>query len=151
MVTVTPVSSANWHDVAQVRASEEQRRWVEDVSHYLCLAAYEGVWRSCAVEDEHGSTVGHVMWAVDPEELSHCIGGLVIDAGQQRRGLGRATVEALLAWWERDEPALSGTPFREAALTVAPDNTAARALYRGLGFVETGEMSEGEVVLRRPR
>ena len=38
------------------------------MSYYLCLSAYEGLWRSCAVLDDGGTTVGHVMWAVDPED-----------------------------------------------------------------------------------
>jgi len=109
-----------------------------------------GLWRSHAVLDD-GVTVGHVMWAVDPEDDSHWIGGLVIDSARQGRGLGRATVEALLALWEDEEPALSGTSYTKAALSVAADNVDALRLYRSLGFAETGEMSDDEVVLRRPR
>jgi diamine N-acetyltransferase len=93
--------------------------------------------------------VGHVMWGVDVEDDSHWIGGLVIDSSHQGRGLGRATVEALLSWWEREEPSLSGTPFTQAALSVSPDNVGALGLYRSLGFVETGELSDDELVLRR--
>jgi diamine N-acetyltransferase len=150
MVSLAPVTRENWRDLARVRATEGQREWVADVTFYLCLSTYEGLWRSYAVVDQ-GATVGHVMWAVDPEEDSHWIGGLVIDREQQGRGLGRATVQALLALWDAQEPALSGTSYTEAALSVAPDNQSARALYRSLGFAETGELSEGELVMRRPR
>jgi diamine N-acetyltransferase len=94
--------------------------------------------------------VGHVMWGVDPEDDSHWFGGLVIDRERQGRGLGRATVGAVLALWEQ-EPALSGTPYTRAALSVAPANTHAIALYTALGFAETGEMSDDELVMRRPR
>ena len=151
MVVLAPATSANWRDIARVRATDPQRRWVADVTYYLCLSAYDGLWHSCAVQDDRGTTVGHVMWAVDPEDDSHWIGGLVIDAEHQRAGLGRATVEALWTWWEREEPSLSGTPFRQAALSVAPDNQAALGLYHSLGFVETGELSDDEIVLRRVR
>lgn len=54
--------------IATRTAADHQRRWVADVSYYLCLSAYEGLGRSCAVLDDGGTTVGHVMWAVDPEE-----------------------------------------------------------------------------------
>ena len=151
MVVLAPATSANWRDLAGVRPAESQRRWVAEITYYLCLSMYDGLWRSCAVRDDHGTTVGHVMWAVDPEERSHWIGGLVIDADHQGRGLGRDTVAALLALWEREEPALSGTPYRSAALSVARDNGAAVGLYRSLGFVETGELSDDEIVLRRER
>ncbi len=151
MVVLAPATSANWRDIARVRATDPQRRWVADVTYYLCLSAYDGLWHSCAVQDDRGTTVGHVMWAVDPEDDSHWIGGLVIDAEHQRAGLGRATVEALWTWWEREEPSLSGTPFRQAALSVARDNQGALGLYHSLGFVETGELSDDEIVLRRVR
>jgi hypothetical protein len=37
MVVLVPVTSANWRDVARVRAAEHQMRWVAEVSFYLCL------------------------------------------------------------------------------------------------------------------
>jgi diamine N-acetyltransferase len=146
---LAPVTADNWRDVARVRAADHQQHWVAEVTYYLCVSAYGDVWRSCAVLDDGGTAVGHVMWGVDAEDDSHWIGGLVIDAERQGQGWGRATVESLVAMWEQQEPALSGTPFREAALSVAPDNEVALRLYRSLGFVETGEVSYGEVVLRR--
>lgn len=151
MVVLAPATSTNWRDIARVRATEIQRRWVADVTYYLCLSMYDDLWHSYAVQDECGTTVGHVMWAVDPEDHSHWIGGFVIDAEHQGKGLGKAAVEALLTLWEREEPSLSGTPYRQAALSVAPENTGALRLYHVLGFVETGEFSDDEVVLRRER
>jgi diamine N-acetyltransferase len=150
MVSLAPATADNWREIALVRAAEGQREWVADVTYYLCLSAYGGLWRSCAVLDGD-DTVGHVMWAVDPEDDSHWFGGLVIDRERQGHGLGRATVTALLDLWEDHEPELSGTPYTQAALSVAPDNAVARSLYQSLGFVETGEMSDNELVLRRPR
>lgn len=150
MVSLAPATADNWRDIARVTPAEGQRDWVADVTYYLCLSAYGGLWRSCAVLDD-GDTVGHVMWAVDPDDESHWFGGLVIDRAHQGRGLGLATVEALLGLWEAEEPTVSGTPYTQAALSVAPDNSTARALYTTLGFVETGEMSDDELVMRRPR
>ena len=150
MVVLAPATSDNWRDIARLTAADHQQRWVAEVSYYLCLSAYGGLWRSCAVVDD-GAVVGHVMWAVDPDELSHWFGGLVIDVEHQGRGLGRATVEALRDWWEAEEPSLSGTPFRQMALSVSPDNERALGLYRSLGFVATGELSDDELVLRWDR
>ncbi|GAA3527144.1 N-acetyltransferase [Aeromicrobium flavum] len=150
MITLAPAASANWRDIARVRAADGQHEWVAETTYYLCLSAYDGLWRSYAILDGD-ATVGHVMWAVDPEDKGHWIGGLVIDAEHQGRGLGRATVEVLLDLWEREEPALSGTAYREAALSVSPDNEAAVGLYRSLGFVRTDEDMDDEIVMRRTR
>ena len=149
MILLAPATSENWRDVARVRAADHQRRWVADVTYYLCLSAYGGLWRSCAMVED-GDVVGHVMWAVDPEDDSHWFGGLVVDREHQGRGLGRATVRALLELWEQ-EPTLSGTAYTQAALSVNPDNAAAVGLYHSLGFAETGELVDDELVLRRPR
>lgn len=138
-VRLVPATSDNWRDIAAVRPGGAQRDWVADPTYYLCLSAYGDLWHSCGVEAD-GTTVGHVMWAVDPDDGSHWIGGLLIDAGRQGEGLGRATVEALLAMWEG-----------EAALSVSPDNEVALGLYRSLGFAETGEREDDEIVLRRAR
>jgi diamine N-acetyltransferase len=46
---------------------------------------------------------------------------------------------------------LAGQPgFREAALSYEPENTVARQLYASLGFVETDERVDDEIVARRP-
>jgi ribosomal protein S18 acetylase RimI-like enzyme len=38
---------------------------------------------------------------------------------------------------------------REAALSYDPQNTLAQSLYANMGFVETGELVDGETVARR--
>lgn len=143
-VVLRPVDASNWRAVADVAPRPDQARWVTPVTRYLCLCLYDRVWQPLAVEVDD-VVVGFVMWGLDDAEGSHWIGGLVIDASHQGRGLGRATVTALLERFE----GLDG--HREAALTIAPDNSPARRLYASLGFVETGEVSEDELVARRPR
>ncbi|WP_313409440.1 GNAT family N-acetyltransferase [Aeromicrobium sp.] len=150
MVVLSPATSDNWREITRVRSADDQQQWVAQTSYYLCLSAYDGLWRSYAVQADDGEVVGHVMWAVDPDDASHWIGGLVIDVQHQGKGLGRAAVDALLRLWER-EPDLSGTPYREAALSVAPENEAALRVYRSVGFVESGEVEDDEIVLRRAR
>jgi diamine N-acetyltransferase len=143
-VVLRPVDASNWRDVADLSPRPDQTQWVAPVTRYLCLCVYDGVWQPLAVEVD-GEVVGFVMWGVDESEGSHWIGGLVLDPSHQGRGVGRATVAALLGMFEGLDA------YREAALTIAPDNTTARRLYASLGFVETGEESEGELVARRPR
>jgi diamine N-acetyltransferase len=84
--------------------------------------------------------VGFAMWAVDDAENSFWIGGLLVSAELQRRGYGRAAMELLL-----EIAAERG--HKEVALTYQSANPA-REFYRGLGFVETGEMEGDEVVAR---
>lgn len=142
-VGLVVVDAENWRACAAVRPTAEQRAWVADVSHYLALCAYGGTWHPWAIEAE-GAVVGFMMWAVD-DDASRWIGGLVVDTVHQRRGHGRAAVLEAVRLLSA-QPGCSGI-----ALSVSPDNAAARALYAGLGFQETGELEDdgAELVLRR--
>ena len=134
-----PVDADNWE--ACVAVAPERGEFVAPVAFYLCLCHYEGTWQPLAI-CAGDAVVGFVMWAVDPDDCSHWIGGLVIDAAQRRRGHGRAAVVELL---ERFRAAGAAA----AALSYSPANAPARALYASLGFGETGEQVDGEAVARR--
>ncbi len=141
VVTVTDVTSDNWRSVAELDVHDEQRAFVAPVTRYLAMCAYDaGPWRPLAVQAE-GGVVGFAMEAVDPADDSYWIGGLVVDAASQGRGIGRATVEALVG------RARSGSR-PSVALSYDPANTVARGLYASLGFTETGETDGAELVAR---
>ena len=134
------VDKGNWETCAAIRPAPGQDRFVAPVAFYLCMCHYERTWQSLAIYAD-AEVVGYVMWAVDPEDGSYWIGGLVIDASRQREGHGRAAIVALLQRF-RDAGAV------EAALSYQSDNERARALYASLGFRETDERAEGETVAR---
>lgn len=135
------VGPENWRAVANVAARRDQELFVMPVAWYLALCQYAGLgWKPYGIR--HGDKyVGFVMAAVDEQENSYWIGGFVIDAAHQRLGYGRKAMQVLLKW---------GTEMGcdTAGLSYKPDNVVAKALYAGLGFVETGETSEDEVVAR---
>ena len=67
---------------------------------------------------------------------------LMIDRKYQRRGLGRQTLNAVMAL-------IRTFPFGEAKkvwLSYEPENTRARDIYRKYGFVENGDMCGNEIV-----
>jgi diamine N-acetyltransferase len=139
-VTLEPVTADNWRECAALAVTPEQGRFVNAVTYYLCVCAYGSVWEPFAVVRD-GLPVGFVMWGRD-DDGSRWIGGLVVGATVQRTGVGRAVVRALLARGAADPDCPN------VALSYRPENTAARALYASLGFVETGETEDDEVVAR---
>jgi diamine N-acetyltransferase len=142
-VQVVPVDADNIEAVLAVAPSPGQGAWVHPVSWYVARAAYDAVWTPWAVTSD-GVVVGFLETAFDPSDGSWCIGGVVVDAGQQRRGIGRTVMQQMVA-------DLRGRPeCRLVALTVHEDNAAARALYLSLGFAETGERDDNEVVMVLP-
>ena len=133
---------SNWRARADLEVAPEQRDFVSPVARYLCLCHYGGVWHPLAVYagDE---VVGFVMWAIDPGDHSGWIGGPAIDGRRQRRGF-------VMRAQSRPLPAACWRPggCGSCALSYPPGNAAARDLYRALGFVETGEIADDELVAR---
>ena len=142
-VRLVEVDAENWRALTEVKSKPGQERFVASVAWYLCLAHYGDDWHPLAIEVD-GSIVGHLMWAIDEEDGSAWLGGLVIDADAQGSGIGHAALVAFLDRFTEDE-------HTNAALSYLPDNTIARKLYADLGFVETGEMADEEIVARYQR
>lgn len=134
------VTDANWRQLAAVAPRPDQAEFVAPITYYLCLAHYGTDWHPLAIE-AHGEIVGHVMWAVDATDGSTWLGGLVIDADSQSKGIGRAAVQAFL-------DRFSSEGHTNVALSYQPANTRARRLYLDMGFVETGETEGDEIVAR---
>jgi len=135
-VTVEPLR-ANQRDA--VCALEPRSAFVAPVARYLAMCD-EGPWRAFAILDGD-DVAGFVMTAPDHTEDSTWIGGLVVDAGRQGRGIGRAALEQLIA--------MHPGPL---AISYRAENEVARGLYAALGFAETGEtLDNGELIARLAR
>ncbi|MEU2821558.1 MULTISPECIES: GNAT family N-acetyltransferase [unclassified Streptomyces] len=138
-VTLHEVDADNWRAVADCAPRDDQRDWVPALAaRYLVLTAREDTWHSRAVlaGDE---VTGHIMWGRD-EDGSYWIGGMLIDAAHQGRGIGAAAVRTLTTWLTTRENC------RAVRLSYAPANQAAAHLYTALGFRPTGVEEDGEVV-----
>ena len=143
VVTLRPVDAGSWRDVAALTVAPGQERFVAAPTYYLALCAYGDVWQPMAVHDADDRVVGFLMWGIDDEDGSCWLGGVLVDRSHQGRGVGRAAVlEALRTL----RPTADDAGF---ALSYQPDNAVAKALYASLGFVETGEVDDDEVVARR--
>ncbi|MEV4826027.1 GNAT family N-acetyltransferase [Micromonospora sp. NPDC049274] len=141
-VTLRQVDDDNWRAVADVAPTDDQRRFVAALgARYLLLSTRSEVWTSLAVYADE-AVVGHVMWGVD-DDGSHWIGGMLIDAAEQGRGVGRATVQTLAPWLA----ARDGKP--SVRLSYHPDNTPAATLYESLGFHPTGAVDDDELIAER--
>lgn len=140
-LTLVDVTAENWRGVADLAPRDDQRDFVPALAaRYLLLGHYGGVWH-CLGAFEGDTAVAHVMWAVDPDDGSHWIGGLLVDARHQGRGVGRRVVE-LLVERLRSDPACG-----RICMSHHPANDASRHLFASLGFASTGVEEDGELVM----
>jgi ribosomal-protein-alanine N-acetyltransferase len=140
-VTLHDVHADDQRILLDLRVAHDQRAFVGDVARYLAVCLLGMKWQPIAIRGE-GELVGFVMWARSPEDGGYWLGGFLIDERYQRRGYGRSALVALI-------DALRAKPgCREIVLTYLPANDVARRLYASLGFRETGETIEDEVVAK---
>ena len=139
-IRIAGVTSENWREIFSLEVYEEQKEFVAEPGYYLCLCAYGGLWNPLAIYFED-LVIGFLMWAVDPEDGSCWLGGIFIDKSYQGRGLGRKAIGAAVAKLSGEEG------VKHFALSYLPNNPKI-GLYKSLGFEETGEMEDDEIVAR---
>jgi diamine N-acetyltransferase len=140
-ISLRQVGHGNWRDIAKLEVSEIQREFVAEPCYYLALCCYGNEWQPLAICLEE-QVIGFMMWALDPNDGSCWLGGIMVDQGMQRRGYGRQAVQAAITML-RDEYG-----YRNFALSYQPANLAAKNLYCELGFVETNKWEDDEIVAR---
>ena len=139
-VSLRPVTRENFRKVIALEVSPEQRSYVANNAWSLAEAYVEALaWpRAIYADDE---PVGFLMVRMDDEKRNYFLWRLMIAAGHQGKGHGRSAL-ALLA----DE--LRGRGATELTSSYEPGEHSPRGFYLGLGFEETGEIYESEVVIR---
>jgi diamine N-acetyltransferase len=90
--------------------------------------------------------VGFFLYGYDPDDNTWGIVRFMIGGTHQGKGYGRAAITMLLDHMQRTH----GCTF--IYISFVPENVIAEKLYASVGFVDTGEMDDGEVVyvFRRP-
>lgn len=140
-ITLRPVTKDNWRDVIKITVAEAQYEFVGRPDYYLTMCAYGELWRPLAVYLGE-EVIGFLMWAVDPADGSCWLGGIMIDWRYQGRGFGRKAIKTAVNMLAQQYG------HKDFALSYNPNNTLAKQLYHSLGFVETAEWEDDEIVAR---
>ena len=139
-LSLHPITRDNWHEVAKLKVTESQRDFVAEPLYYLALCNYGGLWQPLAITLGE-QVIGFMMWAVDSEDGSCWLGGILIDKKYQRQGHGRQAIQAAIRMLSEQHG------YESFALSYSPDNPA-KHLYHKLGFTERDEWEDDEVVAR---
>lgn len=142
------ITEANPAAVEAVRILPEGEAYGDRVVDALEEAARSPEGRPCRAVYVDDVPVGFVMLSLDvpPGEdrypFRYFLWKPLIDARFQRRGFGTATIDAVI-------DLLRAYPGADALFTSAVSGPATPAsFYERYGFVRTGEIVDGEIVLR---
>ena len=140
-ISLRPITRDNIAAVCRLRVAEDQEEFVARNVSSIAEAYVEPTFRPLAVYagDE---LVGFTMYGQDESNGRWWVIRLMIDRPRQGRGYGRQAMEALIPLMIEREG------MGEIFTSYVPGNEAAAHLYRSLGFVDTGEMDEGEHLMR---
>jgi diamine N-acetyltransferase len=141
VIDLRPVTPDTYQACVDLAVAPDQRSFVAPNIKSLAQAY---VWPGSVARLIHADDeiVGFVLFMpADPPSTGQAIVRFMIDQRFQGRGLGRAALAEAVEWCRRERDAA------EVWLCVVPENERARRLYRSAGFVETGDIREGEIVM----
>jgi diamine N-acetyltransferase len=140
VVTLKEVTADTVRAICALDVGPEQRQFVAPNAVSIAEAHFEPkAWfRAVYADDE---PVGFVMLEEDPAKPEYFLWRLMIDHRHQRKGFGRQTLDLV-----RDRVrALGG---HELLSSYVPGDGSPGPFYLAYGFEETGDVHEGERVIR---
>jgi diamine N-acetyltransferase len=145
-VTLREITADTVRAVMKLSVTEYQTRFVAPNAWSLGQALFspEAWYRAIYFGDE---PVGFVMLSDDslldplPESPEVAVWRLMVDAKHQHKGIGRAAMHQVI-----DHVKKKGI-FKKLSISYVPDEGGPEKLYLSLGFIPTGEIDDGEVVM----
>jgi diamine N-acetyltransferase len=149
MTEIRPVTINNWRELAKLKVRNDQKIFVAENVYSIAESQFgfdhpvEGHWDMVpyGIYDDK-LPVGFLMIGYNygsPNEQGFVI-RLMVDEKYQGKGYGKFAMNWILDLYRKDER------VKAVGISYEPENDVARKLYASLGFVETGEIFEGEVV-----
>lgn len=145
MVELREITRDNWKDCVRLKVAEDQQGFVASNAVSLAQSKYEPDYVPTGVYDGE-KMVGFIMYAPGDHNGEKCwfIDRLMVGKDYQHKGYGRAAMQNLLAH-------LKAQPgYAAIYISFVPENEPAKNLYASLGFQDTGEIDDGEIVYRLP-
>jgi len=142
VVSLREVTAETVRTICELQVRPEQAAFVASNAISIAQAYFEPkAWfRAIYAGDE---PVGFVMLSLDEAAPEYYIWRFMIDARYQGRGYGRAALELAI---DHVRPLPRAT---EVLLSYVPAPGSPEAFYRAAGFEPTGQVIEGEAVMKR--
>lgn len=140
MVELREVIKENYNDCLALKVTEEQNKFVASNVYTMAQAyIYRDVVKLFAIY-ANNELVGFSMLNIDKPKSEYWIWRLMIDKQSQNRGYGKKAIKLILEYF-------STVGAKQVKLSFEKDNISAEHVYRQCGFVRSGDMYDGEVVM----
>ena len=139
-VSLRAITRENYRAVIRLKVGAEQETFVADNVFSLAETWVEPSFQPLAIYhlDE---PVGFTMYGLEESTGRWWVIRLMVDERYQARGYGRAAMQLLL------QLMVVRHAMKQIVTSYEPGNDGAAALYRTLGFRDTGEIDEGEYLM----
>ena len=143
VITLQPITADNWYECVRLKVDDSQTQFVASNAYSLAQSKFEPECVPLAVYNDE-QLVGFVMYKPEDYGLAKIwfIERLMIGEGHQGKGYGRAAMMALI------ERLRSQKGYTAILISFVQGNEIAQKLYSDLGFKDTGEIEEEELVYR---
>jgi diamine N-acetyltransferase len=140
-VTLREISADTVRAICELQVAPEQRDFVADNAVSIAQAHFEPkAWFRAVYADE--TPVGFVMLWENRDDEEYFLWRFMIASDRQRRGYGARALDLVVAH-------VRGLPGARALMSsFVPGELGPRDFYLRYGFVETGEVEDGELVIR---
>lgn len=146
-IELRAIDEFNKNDVEALEVSDDQKQYIasnRDSMETSQKDEHREIARPFAIFADE-KMVGFAMFAFDtassdPDD-KYWLWRFMIDKNAQGKGYGAAALEKIIDYFKSQGA-------DHILLSTKPTNTAALSLYRKYRFAETGEMNDGETVLR---
>ena len=140
MIQLREIKEDNFRDCIRLNVSEHQKNFVASNVYSIAQAYihYGSAFPYGIYQDDQ--MVGFVMLGHNKEDQEFWLWRFMIDEKFQNQGFGTEAVKlALDKFHEMNAP--------EVYLSYEPENHIADALYRKFGWLPTGKIEDGEIVM----
>lgn len=141
-VSLREVTRETVRQIVNLRVAPSQEEFVASNGMSISEAYFEGdhAWFRAVYADE--VPVGFAMLALDPAKAEYHLWRFMIDQRYQGFGFGKKALE-LVIQHVRTLP-----NAKQLFLSYVPGEGCPRPFYEKLGFVDTGVVEDGEIVMR---
>ncbi len=140
-VELREITSNNFYECIKLEVAELQTSFVaSNVKSIAQSKVYPTVTPMAIYADDE--MVGFTMFGLDDDDGRYYLIRLMIDEKYQGQGFGKSATNAVI------EKMRENKDCQEIYLSFVPENVLAEKLYQSVGFARTGEISDGEIVMK---